>query len=590
MKRETGRTGVIVCSCGGTLFAEPAGERLTAEIAAAAGDGPPPVFFPHAGACSAGGLRSLRAALARQGIGKAVFAGCSLLERADLVDGLAHRGGLTPSAIRGVNLRQPLFRRLAGEEAIGRAAAAVRRALQALALQPSFHRRRIPLAPGVLVIGAGPAAVEAAARVRALGHETTLATASPAAGADGLPSAELPETRSVSSTRSVARRHASPGVRVLARSRLVALDGRVGAFTARLQGDDGATTVTAGALIIAGAAGGTESAGSGPDGTAAPGAALPAAVVPLAELAAAAAALPRRRGVRSIGILLDLEIDESRASMETALLTALDLQSPGRVQVYLLCRDARVSALPLEQLYGRAREAGVQIVKYTGTPCVADDARSSADGTAPGADGAHGSAAPSAVTVTLRDSILGAEVRLDLDRLGVSPRGLRPAASDCAYAARLAPASDYAYAARLARVAGLSTDRLGRMQENNVHLFPNGSNRPGIFLVGPARGEDWLPQALREARAAALAAHELLASGYLWIELSHPVVDADKCALCLTCIRSCPFQAMRIDVERQVAESLPEVCQRCGICAGECPAKAIELPVYSDRILLAQID
>ena len=91
------------------------------------------------------------------------------------------------------------------------------------------------------------------------------------------------------------------------------------------------------------------------------------------------------------------------------------------------------------------------------------------------------------------------------------------------------------------------------------------------------------------AQAVALDVHELLAAGSVRIELSNAIVDPDKCALCLTCVRACPYDAMAVNAEKGVAESLPEVCQHCGICAGECPAKAIELPVYADTVLMARL-
>jgi coenzyme F420-reducing hydrogenase delta subunit len=51
-----------------------------------------------------------------------------------------------------------------------------------------------------------------------------------------------------------------------------------------------------------------------------------------------------------------------------------------------------------------------------------------------------------------------------------------------------------------------------------------------------------------------------------------PVVLSDKCAACLTCLRVCPFD---VPVVTDVAEMKSCLCQGCGICAAECPAKAI---------------
>jgi heterodisulfide reductase subunit A-like polyferredoxin len=535
------KVGVVLCSCGGTLFSAAQGEKIASGIYG--GEGAPAVFLSQR-ACDPGETKALARDLRRQRIAKAVFVGCSLRERQELFEGLARKSGLTPSSLRNVALREPSFLRLSRRDATRHAVSLTHRALRALSLQPSFQMRRVPMAPEVLVIGDGPAGREAARAARALGHPTALVSAGATAAGPPPAGQERPS----------------------ARSRLLSLEGQVGAFHVRIQTPSEVQTVDVGAVIVAdGAApepedwlkavagdirsgrpcGRTDGQPLGAEAVARP-------VLALSDLAAAVEALPRRSAVRPIGILLDLEIDESRAATETALGLALRLQSRDRVQVYLFCRDVRVTALPLEGLYDQAREAGMAVVAFTGVPRLE-----------PGLRG---------VTVTVQDAVLGETVSLDCDLLGVSPSGI---------AAQAAGYRD------LAALIGVSTDGLGRLQENNINLLPEKTNRPGVFVVGTCRGEDYLPQQIREAQAAALAAHELLSVGRAEVELSQPVVDADKCALCLTCVRSCPFHAMRVAAGKSVAESLPEVCQRCGTCAGECPAKAIELPVYSDRILLS---
>ncbi len=203
MSRGTARPGVVLCSCGGTLYDAETARRLAAAVGASvagantAGTGAArPVLLTHARACAAAALEALGAELARQGADRVLFAGCSLLERPDLAEGLARAAGLTPSAVRGVNLREPVFRRLAGAEAVRQGAAAVGCALRALALQPVFEMRRIPLHPAVLVIGEGPAAEEAARQARALGHETRQVPAVAALeGQVGAFTARLPRRR-----------------------------------------------------------------------------------------------------------------------------------------------------------------------------------------------------------------------------------------------------------------------------------------------------------------------------------------------------------------------------------------------------------
>jgi ferredoxin len=46
---------------------------------------------------------------------------------------------------------------------------------------------------------------------------------------------------------------------------------------------------------------------------------------------------------------------------------------------------------------------------------------------------------------------------------------------------------------------------------------------------------------------------------------------------------------MHVDSAKGAAASSPEACRRCGICVGECPAKAITLPAWPDGALLAQV-
>lgn len=51
----------------------------------------------------------------------------------------------------------------------------------------------------------------------------------------------------------------------------------------------------------------------------------------------------------------------------------------------------------------------------------------------------------------------------------------------------------------------------------------------------------------------------------------------DKCSVCLTCLRICPFD---IPVVTEVARIESALCQACGMCVGECPANAIVMKGY----------
>jgi heterodisulfide reductase subunit A len=64
-------------------------------------------------------------------------------------------------------------------------------------------------------------------------------------------------------------------------------------------------------------------------------------------------------------------------------------------------------------------------------------------------------------------------------------------------------------------------------------------------------------------------------------------VDPGRCALCLTCVRTCPYGVPRVGAHAH-AEIEPALCHGCGTCAAECPGKAIELQHYTDAQLIAK--
>ena len=485
-------------------------------------------------------VAALAARITKRRFRRVLLAGIAPAGQAELLQTLARQAHLPAAAVGGVDLGPALASRTRAPGALR----AIQRGLAALAEIPPVERRSLALEPGVLVVGAGPAGREAAAALRGLGHPVTLVektdgSAGPSGGpqAVGLQGAEL-------LTGSMVRR----------------VEGQVGRFAVTVRTPSGDRQVTCGAVVLAAgipgfhpgipAASSAAIAGGAADTAAAPFGV--AGVVPLEQLEQAVAGLPRRRGVRPVAVILDWRLEETKGSTQTALELTLRLQKEGALQVHLLCREVRVAAMELEELYDRARQAGVDIIKFEGRPALRSTGK--------------------AVAVDFRDAILGQQVSLECELAGVSSYGVRGDADP-----------------ELARLFGVSLDALGQFQLNNIHLFPGETNRPGVFAAGACRGQFYLPLIESEARATALAVHQLLAPGVLELELAQPVVDEDKCALCLTCVRSCPHGAMYVDRAKGAAACAPEACRRCGICAAECPAKAITLPAWSDRAVLSQV-
>ena len=56
-----------------------------------------------------------------------------------------------------------------------------------------------------------------------------------------------------------------------------------------------------------------------------------------------------------------------------------------------------------------------------------------------------------------------------------------------------------------------------------------------------------------------------------------PIQDLEKCTTCLTCVLLCPEGAINWSPEKGKIEFDLSFCKGCGICAAECPTKAITM-------------
>lgn len=67
-------------------------------------------------------------------------------------------------------------------------------------------------------------------------------------------------------------------------------------------------------------------------------------------------------------------------------------------------------------------------------------------------------------------------------------------------------------------------------------------------------------------------------------------IHADDCGECRICPTACPYEAIEIDTERNVAVLDPEKCMICGICAPACPIDAIDTYYYDPNALRGYLE
>ena len=131
----------------------------------------------------------------------------------------------------------------------------------------------------------------------------------------------------------------------------------------------------------------------------------------------------------------------------------------------------------------------------------------------------------------------------------------------------------------------MSTD--GGVRRGSVQRWPVTTPRPGIFVCGSALFPKSKDVAKVEGEAAGSMAGEFVARGEIEFGGSVAEVTPEKCSACLTCIRTCPYEAPFIGTASK-AEIKVQLCQGCGMCVGICPSKAIELHHYTDDQIMTQ--
>nr|MDA8404785.1 FAD-dependent oxidoreductase [Desulfobacteraceae bacterium] len=243
----------------------------------------------------------------------------------------------------------------------------------------------------------------------------------------------------------------------------------------------------------------------------------------------------------------------SRICCQAAIKNAIHIKelSPG-TQVFILYRDIRTYGL-MEKYYTKARELGVFFFRFKE------------------ADPPEVIQSNDVLTVTFTDHILGRKLSVDTDILALSA-GVRAEDTE-----------------ELASIMKLGRNAENYFIEAHVKLRPVEMATEGIFVCGTAHSPKLITETIAQAQAAASRATTFLSQPFLTLSAVTARVDQEKCASCLICVRTCPYNVPRIN-EEGVSYIDDALCQGCGACAAECPAKAIELNWYEDEQLMSKVD
>jgi heterodisulfide reductase subunit A-like polyferredoxin/coenzyme F420-reducing hydrogenase delta subunit len=403
--------------------------------------------------------------------------------------------------------------------------------------------------PRVLILGGGSAGLLAAQKALKLGLGSLILESGKTLGPAGYYEQETFPENSADPTEAFL---SQPGLTAVTEARLVDLEGQAGDFTVRfLDGEDRPREEKIGAVLVA----------------------LPSEVRPNFEaygLKAGRRVLPLSQLETLLGspeyrekilpaaeeweavFLLGLTAESGPPVVARALQDARRIQALGNTQVYFLSGNMKVAAEGLEREYTKAREEGVIFFRFTGGPPAI-------------------SAGEQVLQLDFFDEILGAPVQLNPRILVVDET-----------------AAPHPLLREYAGLLGLALDRSGFMAPDQVYALPVRTPRAGIFVVGSSRRPYTSPdEVLAEVEEAVLSAAELLGGGRREVPAARVEVDRKKCTICLTCVRSCPHQALHFLFRRPQVSLL--ACRVCGVCAAECPMNAIQIRDVRDETLKQEI-
>lgn len=230
---------------------------------------------------------------------------------------------------------------------------------------------------------------------------------------------------------------------------------------------------------------------------------------------------------------------------DDTLETAMDLKKKHpEIQIWIVFQEMRAFGLS-ELAYKEAAETGIKFVRYdkAGPPKV--DPKN-----------------PTSIAV--KDFSQGELVNIKLGTLVFASIPANPDNQGIAEALRIPMTAE------------------GGVRRGSIQRWPVTTPRPGVFVCGSALFPKSREVATSEGEAAGAMAGEFVKLGTIEFGGIVAEVEQEKCSACLTCVRTCPYEAPFIGKAGK-AEIRVQGCQGCGTCVGICPSKAIELHHYTDE-------
>jgi heterodisulfide reductase subunit A len=223
-------------------------------------------------------------------------------------------------------------------------------------------------------------------------------------------------------------------------------------------------------------------------------------------------------------------------------------------EIYVFYVDIRAYGKGFEDLYKRARKAGVKFIR--GLPSeIREDKRT------------HN------LWLTGENTLQSELYRINVD-MAILSVGLESRKDS----------------EMIQRLLTLSRNQDGFFLEAHPKLRPVDAATGGIFFAGCAEGPKDIRDSVTQASAAAARAGILMAKGKVTVEAITPIAFPDKCKACGLCVKVCPYNAITLDKANKRINVVEAACGGCGTCAAECPFGALTQSHFTDEQIISQID
>lgn len=144
---------------------------------------------------------------------------------------------------------------------------------------------------------------------------------------------------------------------------------------------------------------------------------------------------------------------------------------------------------------------------------------------------------------------------------------------------------------KIAHLFSLLQDKDSFLQEAHAKLAPVSTTIEGVYVAGCVQGPKNIQESITQSTGAAGQLLSCLVPGRrLELEPITAEINEKNCSGCKICITLCPYQAVVFDKEKKIALVNEVLCKGCGVCVSACPSGAIKGKHFSAEQIFEEIE